>query len=168
MADFFPPVVDDTYSFGAVAAVNAMSDIYAMGGEVAVALNVCAFPGDHTVDDKEPKYGLSVMGFAHPDSIMTKADVRPGDKIVITKPPGTVIITTAGKKKLAYQQNIRFAGSIEEGLRRLMFTPETSGGLLAAVPSEQIEKVLGEFEKAGALCRVIGETVEGRGLEVLP
>jgi len=99
MADFFPPVVDDTYSFGAVAAVNAMSDIYAMGGEVAVALNVCAFPGDHTVDDKEPKYGLSVMGFAHPDSIMTKADVRPGDKIVITKPPGTGIITTAGKKK---------------------------------------------------------------------
>lgn len=279
--DFFPPVVDDPYSYGAVAAVNAMSDVYAMGGEVAVALNICAFPGDmedaviseilrggaeqvkraggilaggHTVDDKEPKYGLSVMGFAHPDAIMTKGGARPGDVLILTKALGTGIITTAGKKqkaepahldaalgsmmqlsqtasqilvqekikcctdvtgfavlghgleiaeksgvglhlsasalpflpgswdyavagffpggtgknKAALQNDIHFSESVGEETRLLLYTPETSGGLLAAIPPSKIEKILAEFEAKGAFCRVIGEVVEGQGIEVGP
>src|SRR5512136_3079273 len=104
--DFFPPVVDDPYDFGAIAAANAMSDVYAMGGEVLLALNVAAFPDDlsqdilvqilrggadkvleagaliaggHTVLDDEPKYGLCAMGLVHPQRILTKAGARPGD-----------------------------------------------------------------------------------------
>ena len=103
--DFFPPVVDDPYDYGAIAATNAMSDVYAMGGEVVLALNICGFPeklpaellseilrggaekvaeaggvlaGGHTVDDAEPKFGLSVMGVIHPDHVLTKADAKPG------------------------------------------------------------------------------------------
>ncbi len=122
--DFITPVVDDPYEYGAVAAANSLSDVYAMGGDPAVALNVCCFPpslpseipaeilrggaetvlsagaviaGGHTVDDDEPKYGLCVMGIIHPDSVMTKAAFRPGDTLILTKPLGTGMITTAAK-----------------------------------------------------------------------
>ena len=104
--DFFPPIVDDPYDFGAIAAANSMSDVYAMGGQVILALNVCCFPedmpatvlqeilkggagkvaeaggvlvGGHTVLDKELKYGMSVMGTVHPDRILQKGGARPGD-----------------------------------------------------------------------------------------
>jgi selenide, water dikinase len=277
--DFFTPVVDDPYSYGAVAAANAMSDVYAMGGEVAVALNICAFPGEldgkiisdimrggaekvreaggilaggHTVNDREPKYGLAVMGFAHPGSIMTKGNALPGDLLIMTKPLGTGIITTAGKNQCAipshideavtsmmqlnrtaseilvtmkircctditgfsllghaseiaeksgtglkisapaipfltgahryaeealfpggteknrqaYEKNIRFSDAIEKKIRSLMFTPETSGGLLAAIPRSTIDHVLAGFEESGIFCRVIGEVIETRGIEV--
>ena len=125
--DFFPPVVDDPWTFGAVAAVNAMSDIYAMGGEVALALNIAAFPedlpievmrevfrggaekvveaggiivGGHTIIDAEPKYGLAVTGFVHPQRILRKAGAREGDALVLTKALGTGIILTAAKRDL--------------------------------------------------------------------
>ncbi len=123
-ADFFPPVVDDPYLFGEVAAANALSDIYAMGGEPLFALNLAAFPedfppdiisdilrggaeivrqagaviaGGHTITDREPKYGLAVTGLVHPDRLFTKGGAKPGDRLVLTKPLGTGVITTAHK-----------------------------------------------------------------------
>lgn len=126
--DFFPPVVDDPYVYGWIAAANAMSDIYAMGGEPFLALAVAGFPDDlpleilgdilrggadaaaeagvviaggHTVTDAEPKYGLSVSGFVHPDRILTKGAVMAGDVLFLTKPLGTGIITTAIKRGIA-------------------------------------------------------------------
>lgn len=122
--DFFAPVVDDAYSYGAIAAANAMSDVYAMGGEVIFGLNIAAFPqdlpvaiqteilrggaekmaeggavvaGGHTVWDPEPKFGMSVLGLAHPKRLFTKAAVRPGDVIYLTKPLGTGTILSAAK-----------------------------------------------------------------------
>lgn len=122
--DFFPPVVDDPYTWGAVAAANAMSDVYAMGGEVLFALAVAGFPreldtaviaqvfrggadkvleaggiiaGGHTVVDPEPKYGLCVTGRVHPDRLLLKGGLRAGDRLFLSKPLGTGVITTAGK-----------------------------------------------------------------------
>jgi selenide,water dikinase len=123
--DFFPPVVDDPYTFGAVAAANAMSDVYAMGGEVVLALNIVGFPedqppevlaeilrggaekvaegggvvaGGHTLYDKEPKYGLCVMGIVHPQRIFTRGAARPGDALLLTKALGTGITLTAARE----------------------------------------------------------------------
>src|SRR5216683_6394355 len=125
-ADFFPPVVDDPYTFGAIAAANAMSDVYAMGGQVLMAINLVAWPDDlepailseilrggadtvaqagaviaggHTVTDKEPKYGLSVTGMVHPERILTKGGAQPGDLLILSKPLGTGLITTAHKRE---------------------------------------------------------------------
>ncbi len=122
--DFFPPIVDDPYTYGAIAATNSMSDVFAMNGSVLLALSVAAFPGDmpiesitsifagaadkvreaggiiaggHTVIDEEPKYGLSVTGKIDPDRIWTKAGAQAGDTLVLTKPLGTGLITTALK-----------------------------------------------------------------------
>ena len=124
--DFFTPITDDPYDFGLIAAANSLSDVYAMGGKPLVALNVVAFPADlaqeklgdvlqggyakaaeadclivggHTVDDPEPKYGLSVVGVVHPGQEVTNAGARPGDKLVLTKPIGTGIITTGQKQQ---------------------------------------------------------------------
>jgi selenide,water dikinase len=126
--DFFPPVVDDAYAYGAIAAANAMSDIYAMGGEVILGLNIAAWrddlplellaevfrggaekmaegggviAGGHTITDKEPKYGVAVTGIAHPDQIFTKGGAQIGDALILTKPLGTGILTTAGKNGIA-------------------------------------------------------------------
>jgi selenide,water dikinase len=126
--DFFPPVVDDPWTWGAVAAVNAMSDVYAMGGEVLFALAVAGFPrdfdkkviaevfrggaekvaeaggviaGGHTVVDPEPKYGLCVTGRVHPDRLFIKGGLRPGDRLFLSKPLGTGVITTAAKNDQA-------------------------------------------------------------------
>ena len=123
--DFFPPITDDPYEFGAIAAANALSDVYAMGGKPLVALNICGFPaaldkgilgeilrggyaktaeadclivGGHTVDDPEPKYGLSVVGIVEPGKQVTNAGARVGDSLILSKPLGTGIITTAGKQ----------------------------------------------------------------------
>lgn len=126
-ADFFTPIVDAPYDFGAIAAANALSDVYAMGGEPLLAINLVAFSpelpevlaevlrggaekvqeadvalaGGHTIQDKEPKYGLAVIGLAHPDRLLTRAGARPGDALVLTKPLGTGIIVTAFKGGLA-------------------------------------------------------------------
>lgn len=281
--DFFPPVVDDPYEYGAIAAANAMSDVYAMGGEVVLALNISAFPpnlppeilaeilrggadkvaeaggviaGGHTVDDKEPKYGLSVMGLIHPDRVLTKAGARPGDVLLLTKPLGVGIITTVLKagvadpahvapaiesmKRLnrraaqliqaprvsgsvhactditgfallghgyemaeksgvqlrfrldrlpfldgaieyaeqwlfpagtcnnesAYRHGVTFDPGIAEEVQQLLYTPETSGGLLVAVAPEAAEALLSLFSEAEHPCWVVGEVVEGKGIHV--
>ena len=278
--DFFPPVVDDPYDYGAIAAANAMSDVYAMGGEVALALNICGFPpdlpyevvseilrggaekvaeaggiiaGGHTLDDKEPKYGLAVMGLVHPDRILTKAGARPGDVLVLTKPLGVGIITTALKGQVAdpahveaavesmkrlnrraarlvqrmgvnactditgfallghaqemaeksgvgirfyleklpfldgargyaedwlfpggtcrnqehYAPHVRFASAIREEIQMLLYTPETSGGLLIALPSARKERFLDLCAAEGQSAWVVGEVVAGEGVEVV-
>ncbi len=124
--DFFPPIVDDPFSFGAIAVANSLSDIYAMGGKPLLGLNIVGFPvelpkeilgeilkggyakaqeagcliiGGHTVDDREPKYGLAAVGLVEPGKEITNAGAKPGDKLVLTKPLGTGIITTAGKQE---------------------------------------------------------------------
>ncbi len=126
--DFFTPVVDDPYTFGQIAAANSLSDIYAMGGEPRLALNIVCFPnclspdilgeilrggndkvtesgailvGGHSVSDDEPKYGLSVTGFIHPDNILTNSNAKIGDVLVLTKPLGIGIINTAIKGEIA-------------------------------------------------------------------
>jgi len=278
--DFFTPVVDDPYDYGAIAAANAMSDVYAMGGEVTLALNICGFPADlppgiiseilrggaekvaeaggalaggHTVDAQEPTYGLSVMGLVHPDRVLTKGGARPGDALVLTKPMGVGIITTALKaqmappdhvaaavasmKKLnrqaaeiaqkvgvractdvtgfsllghsyemaersnarfrlymeklpfldgakqyakdnlfpggssknrdAYARRVEFAPAISEEMQLLLFTPETSGGLLVAVPPERLETLTALFADAAQPCWVIGEVAEGMGIQIV-
>jgi len=123
--DFFTPIVDDPYSFGQIAAANAISDIYAMGGRPLTVLNIVAFPisaldkrilaeilrgasdkvreagavlvGGHSIDDKEPKFGLAVTGLVHPDKVRTNAGARPGDRLILTKPIGVGILTTSLK-----------------------------------------------------------------------
>jgi selenide,water dikinase len=141
--DFFPPVVDDPYTWGAVAAANAMSDVYAMGGEVLFALAVAGFPrdmsnsiiaevfrggadtvaeaggvvaGGHTVVDPEPKYGLCVTGRVHPDRILLKGGLRAGDRLFLSKPLGTGVITTAAKDEAVSGETV--AGAIAS-MRRL-------------------------------------------------
>ena len=126
--DFFPPIADDPYTFGAIAATNALSDVYAMGGEPKLALNIMAVPADmpkevvheilrggydkvyeagalitggHSILDDEPKYGLAVTGFVHPDRVLTNSGARPGDVLLFTKPIGIGILTTAAKAELA-------------------------------------------------------------------
>jgi len=132
--DFFTPIVDDPYWFGAIAAANALSDVYAMGGIPKTAMNLVAFPlkdmdmsilrqiiqggvdkmreagvvlmGGHSVEDKELKYGLSVTGFIHPDRILTKKSLKAGDRLILTKPLGTGIVNTAIKGGLASEDII--------------------------------------------------------------
>jgi selenide,water dikinase len=272
--DFFTPIVDDPYEFGAIAAANAMSDVYAMGGEVVLALNVCGFPpsmppeiireilrgggekvaeaggviaGGHTLDDDEPKYGLSVMGFVHPQKVATKVGARPGDVLFLTKPLGIGIITTAAKggvaepahlrgaveqmltlnrkaaqlmqqvdfhavtditgfalighsyevaelsevmlrfhidrlpfldgakeyaadwlfpggascNKDAYEPQVSFSSEIRDEMQMLLYTPETSGGLLICVPPDQADRLAELFSGEAQQYWVVGEAVEG-------
>ncbi len=274
--DFFPPVVDDPYDFGAVAAANAMSDVYAMGGDVLLAINLAAFPetmdmeilsrilaggadkvkeaggviaGGHTVTDREPKYGLAVIGTVHPQRVITKRGARPGDVIVLTKPLGTGVVTTALKRNQAepehvaaavasmtrlnrnaakaalgagahamtdvtgyglighahemaelsgvsivfhaeglpwlpgaleysaqeifpggmannyefYKQWVEFEDGIATPVRDLLYNPETSGGLLIAVPEEGLPELLKRLESSGEHGWVIGKAIDGDG-----
>jgi selenide,water dikinase len=278
--DFFTPVVDDPYDYGAVAAANAMSDVYAMGGEVVLALNICAFPsslplevtqailrggadkvaeagavlaGGHTIEGPEPVYGLAVMGLVHPQKVLTKAGARPGDALVLTKPLGVGLVTTALKGQAAdpahvatavqsmarlnrgaariaqdigvnactditgfsllghgyemaeksgvrlrlhldslpflpgarryaaeslfpggscrnrdaYAPRVTFARTIEDETRMLLFTPETSGGLLLSVPADRLADLLARFAAANEPAWPIGEVGEGQGIEVV-
>jgi selenide,water dikinase len=132
--DFFTPVVDDAYDFGRIAAANSLSDVYAMGGKPLTALNIVCFPkdtmdfsilrevlkggldmmheagvillGGHTVDDPELKYGLAVTGTIHPDKVVHNHGARPGDRLMLTKPLGTGIISTAIKRGAASKQAV--------------------------------------------------------------
>lgn len=132
--DFFTPIVNDPYLFGQIAAANALSDVYAMGGKPICAMNICCFPvkdmdnsvfreilrggqekvheagaalaGGHSVEDPELKYGLSVSGLVHPDHIITNADLKAGQHLVLTKPLGTGVIATALKADLASQEAV--------------------------------------------------------------
>jgi len=280
--DFFPPVVDDPYDYGAIAAANAMSDVYAMGGEVLLALNVAAFPetlpvevineilrggaekvaeaggvvaGGHTLTDEEPKYGLCVTGIVHPDSVVTKAGAQVGDTLILTKPLGVGLITTALRAQEAEPEHVEGAvksmlrlnraaaqamqevgvhactditgfallghawemaersevglrisvsalpllpgaldyaarGFIPGGLVRnrqyilendravlpeglsgemidLLFCPETSGGLLIAVPPDRLTLLQELLTQRGEEHWVIGEVIEGDKIEVV-
>ena len=128
--DFFPPIVDDPYLFGQIAAANALSDVYAMGAEAKLAMNVMCvnlkmgqeairlileggyskayesgviITGGHTIEDKEPKYGLSVTGFVHPQKLLRNSSARPGDVLILTKPLGVGILMTAAQVDLVAQ-----------------------------------------------------------------
>jgi len=131
--DFFTPMVDDPYLFGQIAASNSLSDVYAMGGKPIVAMNIVCFPscydmsilgeilkggadkvieagailvGGHTVDDKEPKYGLSVAGLVHPDRVLANSGAKPGDALILTKPIGTGIVSTGMKADMVQKSTV--------------------------------------------------------------
>jgi selenide, water dikinase len=153
--DFFTPIVDDAYTYGAIAAANSLSDVYAMGGEAFLALAIAGFPDDlpqdllaeivrgardkaaeagvviaggHTVIDSEPKYGLCVTGMVHPDRILTKGAALPGDALYLTKPLGTGVIATALKKERAAPEHVDAAVASMLRLNR------DAARLLRAVP----------------------------------
>src|SRR5213592_4982179 len=138
--DFFTPIVDDPYDFGRIAATNALSDVWAMGGEPLSALSLVAWPlerlgsevleavlrgghdavaaagavivGGHSIDDAEPKYGLAVTGLVHPDEVLTNAGGRPGDRLVLTKPLGAGAVSTAAKRGIASPQLVARATEV--------------------------------------------------------
>ena len=143
--DFFTPIVDDPYMFGQIAAANALSDVWAMGGEPTVALNIVGFPncldpailgdilaggadkvkeagavlvGGHSVQDDEPKYGLCVSGFVHPDKIFKNHGSRPGDALVLTKQIGSGIINTALKGDFASEESVKEAQMVMASLNK--------------------------------------------------
>ncbi len=149
--DFFTPIVDDAYAFGAIAAANALSDLYAMGATPLFTLNLVAWPrndemlallgetvrggvdkvgeagafvlGGHSIDDNEPKYGMVAVGEVHPDRILTNAGARPGDRLVLTKPLGTGILSTALKREKITEEEM--AGAIAS------MASLNAGGMLA-------------------------------------
>ncbi|MEG2775528.1 MAG: selenide, water dikinase SelD [Acetivibrio sp.] len=143
--DFFPPMVDDPYTFGQIAAANALSDVYAMGGNPATAMNLMCFPscldieimqsileggyskvaeagaviaGGHTISDPTPKYGLCVTGFAHPKEILTNSNAKVGDVLILTKPIGLGIMNTAAKAELLSQEQINKISTIMTTLNK--------------------------------------------------
>ncbi|RHV06004.1 selenide, water dikinase SelD [Firmicutes bacterium OM07-11] len=143
--DFFTPVVDDPYTFGQIAAANSLSDVYAMGGEPKIALNVVGFPncldpsiladilrggadkvkeagavlvGGHSVQDNEPKYGLCVSGFVHPKKIFKNYGCRPGDALILTKPIGSGVVNTAVKAEMAFESSMQEAIKVMSSLNK--------------------------------------------------
>jgi selenide,water dikinase len=277
--DFFTPVVDDAYDFGAIAAANALSDVYAMGGKPFLALNIAALPpdlpteittnilrggadiarlagvviaGGHTVQDQEPKYGLVVLGFVNPQHMLTKKGLHPGDILVLTKPLGFGTTTTALKReqahpadvaeavkwmkklnkvaaelaqefdlhggtdvtgfsllghayemaeasgvgirfsynkiqfisgarsyaeqfifpggtydnRLYFGSNVHFDPVLDEPSQLLLFDSQTSGGLLLAVPPNRLDQFLSRATQKDQPVWVIGEGIQGKGIEV--
>ena len=143
--DFFPPIADDPYLFGQIAATNALSDVYAMGGEPKLALNLmcvpktmpseavhqmlrggydkvyeagCLITGGHSIFDDEPKYGLAVTGFVHPDRVLTNSGARPGDVLLLTKPLGVGVLSTAHKGGMASEEGMALAYRLMTTLNR--------------------------------------------------
>lgn len=169
--DFFAPVVDDPYEYGAIAAANAMSDVYAMGGSVLFALNIAAFPedlpaetaaeilrggaekvreagaaiaGGHTIIDEEPKYGLAVTGAAHPDKVRRNAGALPGDAIILTKPIGTGVLIGANGAGAVAEPHLRAA------IGQMMTLNKTAAEVAADYPVRAMADVTG-FGLAGHL-----------------
>lgn len=157
--DFFTPMVDDPYVFGQVAAANALSDIYAMGGRPLTALNIAAFDldigkeviqrilaggavklqeagcllvGGHTIEDKEPKYGLAVTGLVHPDKLITNAGAQPGARVVLTKPLGSGILSTALKGDLLDNEGLEELTAVMTELNDKASAVMQQVGVLAA------------------------------------
>ena len=276
--DFFTPIVDDPYQFGQIAAANAFSDVYAMGGEPLTAMNLVAFPcsldlgilreilagghskieesgarlcGGHSVQDEEPKYGLSVTGFVEEDQVVRNVGAKAGDHLVLTKPLGLGILTTALKRDIVSEEEIEdavktasllnkaardamrevrvsaatdvtgygFLGHLTEMLEASgvgaavhrddvpvweravplanagvypgglksnreylenrvtadgvgqddllpLYDPQTSGGLLVAVPRARAFALVGALDKRGVTGAVVGEVVDGAGVRV--
>jgi selenide, water dikinase len=192
--DFFTPIVDDPFDFGRIAAANALSDVYAMGGVPKTALNLVAYPmqklgrevlratlagaieklreaetvliGGHSIEDTEFKYGLSVTGFVHPDRILANQGLRPGDHLILTKPLGTGIINTAIKGGLAG------APTIAEVIAVMAALNKTAGQVLTSFDVSACTDVTG-FGLLGHLAEMvhgtqIGVTIESRAVPVLP
>ncbi len=182
--DFFTPIVDDPYWFGQIAAANALSDVYAMGGVPKTAMNLVAFPakdlgldilraiiqggidkltearvvlvGGHSIEDKELKYGLSVTGFVHPRRILTKKNLQASDRLILTKPLGTGIVNTAIKARMASDE-------LTERVTRLMAAlNRTAAHVMADFPVHACTDVTG-FGLLGHLA----EMVEGSGKSAL-
>jgi selenide,water dikinase len=157
--DFFTPIVDDPYRFGQIAAANALSDVYAMGGEPLTAMNLVAFPcsldlgvlreilagglskieesgaklcGGHSVQDEEPKYGLSVTGFVGENKVVRNAGANPGDALILTKPLGLGILTTALKRDLVSEQEIEAAVETASQLNNAARDAMQDAGVTAA------------------------------------
>lgn len=192
--DFFTPVVDDPYWFGQVAAANALSDVYAMGGVPKTAMNLVAFPvktmdivilrriiqggvdklaeagvvlvGGHSVEDKELKYGLSVTGFVHPRRVLTKKNLRPGDRLILTKPLGTGIVNTAIKAGMASAGLVAKVTALMAALNR------TAAEVMASFDVHACTDVTG-FGFLGHLAEMVsgggaGARVFARSLPVFP
>jgi selenide,water dikinase len=176
-ADFFTPIVDTPYEYGAIAAANAMSDVYAMGGEVLFALNIAAFPpdlpasilaeilrggaevvrsvgaaiaGGHTIQDKEPKYGLVVTGMVHPQRILAKGGARPGDHLILTKPLGTGTVTTAVKRGTVAPEHLDAAVASMIRLNRTAAQAALAAGARAATDITGFSLIGHASEMAGA------------------
>jgi selenide,water dikinase len=193
--DFFTPVVDDPRTFGEVAAANSLSDVYAMGGEPFVALNIVAYPansaelplsllgdilqggeakareagvaiiGGHTVDDPEPKYGLAVVGRAHPNRILKKGGAGPGDRLVLTKPLGTGILATALKQGKLQEPDLADAVRVMSTLNRDACRAMLEAGATAAtdITGYGLLGHLGEMLKAGG----VGARISAAAVPVL-
>jgi selenide, water dikinase len=159
--DFFTPVVDDPYWFGRIAAANAFSDIWAMGGRPIFALNLVAFPvkvlpmeilaeilrggseaaalagapvlGGHSIDDPEPKYGMAVTGLVHPDRVLRNVGARPGDQLLLTKPLGSGIVTTAIKRGTATPEQIAEVTAVMAELNRAAGEVLAASGAVSAL-----------------------------------
>lgn len=276
--DFFTPIVEDPYTFGKIAAANALSDIYAMGGEVKVALNIVGFPekmdaeilgeilkggaekvheaggvvsGGHSINDPEPKYGLSVTGVVHPSKILPNNNCKVGDKLILTKPLGVGIVTTAhrvgeasdeaynkavksmetlnkyaadkmrkyrvnactdvtgfgflghlnemikdnysikvnannipyieeaydyakeflitagGQRNRRHLKDKVFFKDIEFALEEILFDPQTSGGLLISVSSDEAESLLKELQEFDLRSEIVGEVIEKQDFNIV-
>jgi len=176
--DFFTPIVDDPYTFGQIAAANALSDVYAMGGVPVTAMNLVAFPiqsmeieilrdilkggldkmreaevvlvGGHSIEDQELKYGLSVTGLIHPDAILTNTGARVGDRIILTKPLGTGIINTAQKGGMAAPVAVQRAIEVMTELNR------KAAELMKGFKVHACTDVTG-FGLLGHLCEMLGD-----------
>ena len=203
--DFFPPIADDPYLFGQIAATNALSDVYAMGGEPRLCLNIMAVPesmpkeavhqllrggydkvyeagalitGGHSILDDEPKYGLAVTGFVHPDRVLTNSGARPGDMLLLTKPLGIGVLTTAQKAEMLSPEGQALAEQLMTTLNRSArdamvkyrvhaCTDVTGFGLLGhACEMAQGSDV--EMELRVADIDLIGEAVELAKMGLLP
>jgi selenide,water dikinase len=193
-ADFFTPIVDDPYLFGQIAAANALSDVYAMGGKPLTALNLVAFPikqlspsilkeilrgglskleeadvalvGGHTVEDPEVKYGLSVTGVVHPDKVLTNAKARPGDQLILTKPLGTGIISTALKGGMASER------AVQKMVEMMVTLNRKASECMQATGSHACTDITG-FGFIGhslemAMASKVGLEVESREIPILP
>jgi selenide, water dikinase len=204
--DFFTPIVDDPYSFGQIAAANALSDVYAMGGVPKTAMNLVGFPvkemdisilrkileggldkmkeadvvlvGGHSVEDKELKYGLSVTGFIHPDKVLTNGNLKPGDRLILTKPLGTGIINTAIKGGLASKELVdqvisfmamlnRDAALAMDKYRVHACTDITGFGLLGHLAEMVVESEY-SLEINAAEVPVFDKTVEFASMGIVP
>jgi selenide,water dikinase len=174
--DFFPPVVDDPYDFGAIAAANALSDIYAMGGKPLSALNIVGYPpqslslsvldeilrggadkaseadvviiGGHTIKTKEPIYGMAVTGTIHPDKIVTNAQAKIGDSLVLTKPLGIGIITTAIKKEQVEEK------WVAEAVKIMTFLNKSASEAMLSVGINACTDITG-YGLLGHLCELV-------------
>lgn len=186
--DFFTPIVDDPYTFGQVAAVNALSDVYAMGGKPLTAMNIICFPikkmdinilrqillggldklqeagvtlvGGHSVEDNELKYGLSVTGMIHPDKVLLNRGAKPGDRLILTKPLGTGIVSTAAKAGVVDDQ------LLEESICCMTTLNKTAAELVVATSEVHACTDVTGFGLLGHACEMIEKSDVGMSINV--